>query len=127
MKSTSTTKKKRKIVPVGIAHINATFNNTFVTITDAQGEVIASSSAGANGFKGSKKSTPFAAQVTASKVINKAKEFGLKTLTVRVSGPGTGRESAIRALSIPEVTVTSIKDITPVAHNGCRPPKRRRV
>jgi small subunit ribosomal protein S11 len=127
MKTTNTSKKKRRLVTVGVAHINATFNNTFITITDAQGEVISSSSAGANGFKGSKKSTPYAAQITAAKVIGKAKDFGLKTLSVEVSGPGTGRESAVRALQIPEITITSIRDVTPVAHNGCRPPKRRRV
>ncbi len=128
MKSTSsTTKKRKKVVPVGIAVIKATFNNTHITITDPHGDVIAQSSSGANGFKGSKKSTPFAAQVTGTKVINKAKEYGLKTLSVQVSGPGTGRESAVRALQAPEITVTSIRDITPVPHNGCRPPKRRRV
>lgn len=125
MKSGS--KRKRKIVPIGVAHIKATFNNTHVTITDPHGDVIAISSAGANGFKGSKKSTPFAAQVTATKVIERAKEYGLKTLAVKVRGPGSGRESAIRALQIPEVTITSIKDVTPVPHNGCRAPKRRRV
>jgi len=120
-------KKKRKIVPVGIAHISASFNNTHVTITDPHGDVIAISSAGANGFKGSKKATPYAGQVTGTKVINLAKEFGLKTLSIKLCGPGSGRESAVRALQIPEITITSISDITPVPHNGCRPPKRRRV
>lgn len=128
MKSTSsTTKKRKRVVPVGVAIVNATFNNTHVTITDPHGDVIAISSSGANGFKGSKKSTPFASQVTATKVINKAKEYGLKTLSIKVKGPGTGRESAIRALQASEITVTSITDVTPIAHNGCRPPKRRRV
>jgi small subunit ribosomal protein S11 len=119
--------KKKRMVVVGVVHIAATFNNTIVTITDMQGDVIASSSAGVNGFKGSRKSTPYAAQVTAEKAANKAIEFGLKTVTVKVLGPGTGRESAVRALANAGLTVTSIKDITPVAHNGCRPPKRRRV
>ena len=127
MKSTSASKKRKISVPVGVAHILATFNNTHICITDQQGNVISQSSAGANGFKGSKKSTPYAAQITAVKVIKKAIEFGLKTLSVVVSGPGTGRESAVRALSVEGVTVTSIRDITPVPHNGCRPPKKRRV
>ncbi len=128
MKSTSsTTKKRKRVVPVGVAIVNATFNNTHVTITDPHGDVIAISSSGANGFKGSKKSTPFASQITATKVINKAKEYGLKTLSIKVKGPGTGRESAIRALQASEITITSITDVTPIAHNGCRPPKRRRV
>lgn len=129
MKNTTTTvsKKKKRLVAVGKAHVNATFNNTIITITDLQGDVIVSSSAGANGFKGSRKATPFAAQVTAEKVLMKAKDYGIKTLAVIVRGPGTGRESAIRALHTSEVTVTSITDCTSVPHNGCRPPKRRRV
>ena len=118
--------KKKKSVVMGVVHINATFNNTIVTITDMQGDVISSSSAGKNGFKGSRKSSPYAAQVTAEKAANNAMEYGLKTVSVRVQGPGTGRESAIRGLG-PNLNITAIKDITPIPHNGCRPRKRRRV
>lgn len=120
-------KKERKNVPVGIAFVNASFNNTIVTITDQFGNTIAWSSAGSHGFKGSRKSTPFAAQVTAEAAGKKAMEHGMKTVEIRVKGPGSGRESALRALSAAGLGVTSIKDITPVPHNGCRPPKRRRV
>jgi len=118
--------KKKKLVASGIAHINATFNNTIVSITDMQGEVLVWSSSGSNGFKGSKKSTPYAAQVTAEKAAKKAIEFGLKTISVRVTGPGSGRDSAIRALDS-DFTITMIKDTTPVPHNGCRPRKKRRM
>ncbi|RZI47212.1 30S ribosomal protein S11 [Rickettsiales endosymbiont of Peranema trichophorum] len=118
--------KKRNVV-VGVAHVLATFNNTIVTITDIQGDVVVWSSAGTNGFKGSRKSTPYAAQVTAGKAASRAMEYGLKTVSVRVKGPGTGRESAIRALVSSGLTVTTIKDVTPVPHNGCQPPKRRRI
>ncbi len=120
-------KKERKNIPVGIAFVNASFNNTIVTITDQFGNTIAWSSAGSHGFKGSRKSTPFAAQVTAEAAGKKAMEHGMKTVEIRVKGPGSGRESALRALSAAGLSVTSIKDITPVPHNGCRPPKRRRV
>ncbi len=110
-----------------MAHVNATFNNTLVTITDAQGNAISWSSAGSQGFKGSRKSTPYAAQLAAADAGQKAQEHGLKTLEVFVRGPGSGRESALRALQSVGLTVTSIKDVTPIPHNGCRPPKRRRV
>ena len=120
-------KKDRKNVPVGVAHVNASFNNTIVTITDPFGNAIAWSSSGANGFKGSRKSTPYAAQVAAEVAGKKALEHGMRTVEVRVKGPGAGRESALRALSAVGFNITSIKDITPVPHNGCRAPKRRRV
>ena len=120
-------KIRKKNCVVGIVHIAATFNNTLVTITDAQGDVIAWSSSGSNGFKGARKSTPYASQVTAETAVKAAVDHGLKTVSVRVKGPGSGRESAVRALVASGLTVTSIKDITPVPHNGCRPPKRRRV
>lgn len=120
-------KKDRKTVPVGVAHVNASFNNTIITITDQFGNAIAWSSAGANGFKGSRKSTPYAAQVAAEVAGRKALEHGMKTLEVLVKGPGSGRESALRALSAVGFSITAIKDVTPVPHNGCRPPKRRRV
>lgn len=124
----STTKKRdRKNIPSGVAHVNATFNNTIVTITDPFGNTIAWSSAGANGFKGSRKSTPYAAQIAAEVAGKKAQEHGMKTLEILVKGPGAGRESALRALSGVGFMVTAIKDITPIPHNGCRPPKRRRV
>jgi small subunit ribosomal protein S11 len=124
----ATTKKRdRKNIPVGVAHVNATFNNTIITITDPFGNAIAWSSSGANGFKGSRKSTPYAAQIAAEVAGKKAQEHGMRTVEVRVKGPGSGRESALRALSAVGFTITSIKDITPVPHNGCRPPKRRRV
>ena len=120
-------KKVKKNIPIGVAHVNATFNNTLVTITDAQGNAISWSSAGSQGFKGSRKSTPYAAQLAAADAGQKAQEHGLKTLEVFVRGPGSGRESALRALQSVGLTVTSIKDVTPIPHNGCRPPKRRRV
>ena len=123
-KKTST--KKRKVVAAGVAHVNASFNNTIVSISDVQGEVLAWSSAGSNGFKGSKKSTPYAAQITAEKAAKKAIEFGLKTIYVKVTGPGSGRDSAIRALAN-DFTITAIKDTTPVPHNGCKPRKERRM
>ena len=120
-------KRERKNVTVGVAHVNASFNNTIVTITDTQGNTVAWSSAGHHGFKGSRKSTPYAAQVTAEDAGRKAMDHGMKTLTVLVKGPGAGRESALRALQTVGFMVVSIKDVTPVPHNGCRPPKRRRV
>ncbi len=120
-------KTKTKNVPVGIAHIRATFNNTVVTITDMAGNVISWSSAGCNGFKGSRKSTPFAAQVTASNAADAAKVHGLRSAQVWLKGPGSGRESALRALQASGLQITAIRDITPIPHNGCRPKKRRRV
>jgi small subunit ribosomal protein S11 len=120
-------KKERKNISAGIAHVNSTFNNTIVTIADAQGNTISWSSAGHLGFKGSRKSTPYAAQVTAEDAGKKAKEHGMKTLEVLVKGPGSGRESALRALQSVGFGISSIMDITPVPHNGCRPRKRRRV
>ena len=120
-------KKIKKNITTGIAFVTATFNNTIITITDESGNVIAWSSAGAKGFKGSRKSTPYAAQIAAEDVGNKAKEYGLKTLKVEVSGPGSGRESALRSLQAIGYIITSIKDVTPIPHNGCRPRKRRRV
>ena len=119
-------KEKRKDIN-GIVHVISSFNNTIITITDEQGNTLAWSSAGSKGFKGSRKSTPFAAQVAAEDVGNKAKEFGLKNLKVEVSGPGSGRESALRSLQSIGYNITSIKDVTPIPHNGCRPRKRRRV
>src|SRR5881392_1610033 len=120
-------KKEKKNVVQGVAHVAATFNNTIISITDGQGNVISWSSAGMMGFKGSRKSTPYAAQVAAEDAAKKAVEHGMRTLEVEVSGPGTGRESALRALQAVGLTVTSIRDVTPIPHNGCRPPKRRRV
>jgi len=120
-------KKEKKNITSGIAHVNSTFNNTIITITDFQGNAVAWSSAGAQGFKGSRKSTPFAAQLAAEDAGKKAQEHGLKTLEIEVSGPGSGRESALRALQTVGFRITSIKDVTPIPHNGCRPPKRRRV
>ena len=125
--STRVRRREKKNITSGIAHVNATFNNTLVTITDAQGNAIAWSSAGAQGFKGSRKSTPYAAQLAAADAGKKAQEHGVKTLEVCVQGPGSGRESALRALQAAGFVVTSIRDITPIPHNGCRPPKRRRV
>ena len=120
-------KRVKKNVATGIVHIASTFNNTMITITDATGNVIAWSSAGARGFKGSRKSTPFAAQVAAGDAAAKAMEHGLKTVSVVVKGPGAGRESALRALAAAGLKITLIRDVTPIPHNGCRPPKRRRV
>lgn len=120
-------KKEKKNVPVGVAHIHATFNNTVVTITDPNGNALSWSSAGVRGFKGSRKSTPFAAQLVAEDAARKAMEHGVRTVTVEVKGPGSGRESALRALATAGLKITLIKDVTPIPHNGCRPPKRRRV
>lgn len=120
-------KKEKKIVHSGAAYIQATFNNTIITITDANGNVIAWSSAGSQGFKGSRKSTPYAAQIAASTAARKAKDFGMKQINVYVKGPGSGRESAIRALQAAGLEISLIKDVTPVPHNGSKPPKRRRV
>ena len=120
-------KKEKKVVPMGVVHIQATFNNTIVSIADPAGNVVGWSSAGSLGFRGSRKGTPFAAQQASITAANKVREFGLRTVEVRISGPGAGRESAIRALSTAGLEVRSIKDVTPVPHNGCRPPKRRRV
>lgn len=127
MKNKSTTSKKKKNVVVGVVHIDATFNNTIVTFTDLHGDTVAWSSAGGNGFKGSRKSTPYAAQMTVEKAASIAVEHGMKTVSVKIKGPGSGRESAVRALLSSGMTITAIKDVTPVPHNGCRPPKRRRV
>lgn len=120
-------KRERKNITSGMVHVNSSFNNTMITITDAQGNTISWSSAGAMGFKGSRKSTPYAAQVAAEDAAKKAQDHGLKTVEVNVRGPGSGRESALRALQAVGLTVTSIRDTTPIPHNGCRPPKRRRV
>ena len=120
-------RREKKNITSGIAYVNATYNNTMVTITDAQGNAISWSSAGGMGFKGSRKSTPYAAQVAAEDAAKKAMEHGMKTIEVMVKGPGTGRESALRALQSTGFTITSIKDVTPIPHNGCRPRKRRRV
>ena len=122
-----TKKKDKKNISTGVAHINSSFNNTKILISDAQGNAIAWSSAGTMGFKGSRKSTPYAAQMAAEDAGKKAQEHGMKTLEVEIQGPGSGRESALRALSAIGLIVTSIRDVTPMAHNGCRPPKRRRV
>ena len=122
-----TKKRERKNITSGVAHVNSTFNNTKVTITDAQGNTISWSSSGAHGFKGSRKSTPYAAQVTAEDAGRKAAEHGMKTLEVWVKGPGAGRESALRALQSVGFVITAIRDVTAVPHNGCRPRKRRRV
>jgi len=120
-------KRERKNITSGIAHVNASFNNTMITITDDQGNTVAWASSGAQGFKGSRKSTPYAAQVAADSAAKKAMEHGVKNLEVEVKGPGSGRESALRALQAAGFTITSIRDVTPIPHNGCRPPKRRRV
>ena len=122
-----TRRRERKNITSGIAHVNSTFNNTLITISDVQGNTISWSSAGAQGFKGSRKSTPYAAQVAAEDAGRKAAEHGMKTLEVEVNGPGSGRESALRALQAVGFTITSIRDVTPIPHNGCRPRKRRRV
>lgn len=120
-------RKERKNITNGVAHVNSTFNNTIITITDAQGNAISWSTAGAMGFKGSRKSTPYAAQMAAEDAGKKAQEHGMKTLEVEVKGPGSGRESALRAFQSIGFTITTIRDVTPIPHNGCRPPKRRRV
>ena len=120
-------RRERKNITSGVAHVNATFNNTMITITDAQGNTIAWSSSGSQGFKGSRKSTPFAAQVAAERAGRAAQECGVKNIEVRIKGPGPGRESAVRALNAIGLKIGSIADVTPIPHNGCRPPKRRRV
>jgi small subunit ribosomal protein S11 len=125
--TTRVRKRERKNIASGVVHVNASFNNTMITITDAQGNTIAWSSAGTMNFKGSRKSTPYAAQVAAEDAGRKAMEHGMRTVEVNVSGPGSGRESALRALQAVGFTVTSIRDVTSIPHNGCRPPKRRRV
>ncbi len=126
-RKTRTKKKVKKNISTGVVHIQSTFNNTIITITDAMGNAVAWSSAGIQGFKGSRKSTPFAAQLAAQDAAKKAQEHGMKTVEVYVKGPGPGRESALRALQAAGFNVTMIKDVTPIPHNGCRPPKRRRV
>ncbi|HLJ45917.1 MAG TPA: 30S ribosomal protein S11 [Bryobacteraceae bacterium] len=120
-------KKEKKIVPTGVVHVQASFNNTIVTFTDQIGNVLAWSSSGSLGFRGSRKGTPFAAQQASLTAANKVKEYGLRSVEVRVSGPGAGRESAVRALATAGIEVRAIKDCTPIPHNGCRPPKKRRV
>ncbi len=120
-------RRERKNITSGVAHVSATFNNTQITITDVQGNAISWSSAGSQGFKGSRKSTPYAAQLAAEDAGRKAMDHGMKTLEVNVKGPGSGRESALRALQACGFTITAIRDVTPIPHNGCRPPKKRRV
>ncbi|MEE8259344.1 MAG: 30S ribosomal protein S11 [Sphingomonadales bacterium] len=120
-------RKDKKNITNGVAHVNATFNNTMITITDAQGNTVCWASAGGMGFKGSRKSTPYAAQMAAEEAGKKAQEHGMKTLEVEVKGPGSGRESALRALQAVGLIITAIRDVTTIPHNGCRPPKRRRV
>jgi small subunit ribosomal protein S11 len=120
-------KKEKKNIPKGVAHIQSTFNNTIVTITDPEGNVVAWASAGTQGFKGSRKSTPFAAQLAAEEASRKAMEQGMRTVEVLIKGPGAGREAALRALQAAGFQITFIRDVTPIPHNGCRPPKRRRV
>ena len=120
-------KKVKKHVTEGIVHVHASFNNTIITITDRQGNTLGWATAGGSGFRGSRKSTPFAAQIAAERVGNTVKEFGVKNLEVRITGPGPGRESAVRSLNSNGFKITSITDVTPIPHNGCRPPKRRRV
>lgn len=126
-KTNKVKKRVKKVVGSGIAHIQSTFNNTIVTITDVNGNAVSWSSAGARGFKGSRKSTPFAAQLAAETAARKAQEFGMNTVAIFVNGPGAGRESALRAFQSVGMRVTLIRDVTPIPHNGCRPPKRRRV
>jgi small subunit ribosomal protein S11 len=129
--SASSAKIKRRLIPVAVVHINATFNNTIITVTDTQGATISWGSAGHVGFKGSRKSTPYAGQMSAEKAMNEAVKYGIKTLTIEVKGVGAGRESALRAVGTVaeqnQIAVTAVKDVTPVPHNGCRMPKRRRV
>jgi small subunit ribosomal protein S11 len=122
-----TRKRVKKNVADGVAHIHASFNNTIIAISDRQGNILAWATSGGSGFRGSRKSTPFAAQVAAERVANAVKEFGMKNLEVKVKGPGPGRESAVRALHANGFKITSITDVTPIPHNGCRPPKKRRV
>jgi len=123
----SQAKKEKRSVPTGIIHIQSTFNNTIVTVTDNDGNVVASSSSGRKGFKGSRKSTPFAAQMAAQDALRQAMDQGMRTAEVRIKGPGVGREAALRALQVEGFSVSVIRDVTPIPHNGCRPPKRRRV
>ena len=125
--TTRVRRSERKNISSGVAHVNSTFNNTLITITDVQGNTISWASAGGQGFKGSRKSTPFAAQVAAEDAAKKAQDHGMKTLEVNVRGPGSGRESALRALQAAGSVITAIRDVTPIPHNGCRPRKRRRV
>jgi len=126
-KRTGKTKRERKSVPVGVAHVYASFNNTIVSITDPAGNVISWATSGGSGFRGSRKSTPYAAQVAAEAAARKAMEVGMRQVSVRVKGPGSGRESSVRALQAAGLEITLIKDVSPVPHNGCKPPKRRRV
>lgn len=123
----SRTKRVRKNISTGVVHIQSTFNNTQISITDVNGNVITWASAGVRGFRGSRKSTPFAAQLAADEAAKRAQEHGMQTVSIRISGPGAGRESALRGIQSAGLRVTSIKDVTPIPHNGCRPPKRRRV
>jgi len=125
--TTRVRRRERKNISSGVVHVNSSFNNTMINVTDVQGNTVSWSSAGAMGFKGSRKSTPYAAQVAAESAAKKAQDHGLKTVEVNVCGPGSGRESALRALQAVGLTITSIRDVTPIPHNGCRPPKRRRV
>ena len=125
--ATRARKKVKKIVTEGIAHVHASFNNTIITITDRQGNALSWATSGGGGFKGSRKSTPFAAQIAAEAAGKAAQEYGVKNLEVRIKGPGPGRESAVRALNAIGLKITSIQDVTPIPHNGCRPPKRRRI
>jgi len=127
MAEPSTRKKAKRVVVDGVAHVQASFNNTMITITDRQGNALCWATSGASGFRGSRKSTPFSAQVAAEKVAATAQEFGMKSLDVFVKGPGPGRESAVRSLNASGLRINSIADVTPIPHNGCRPPKRRRV
>lgn len=127
MKPAAKKKKVKRNVPSGVAHIKATFNNTIITITDTNGDVVSWSTSGAKGFKGSRKSTPFAAQVAAEEAARRAMDSGMRSVAVLVNGPGAGRESAVRAIAAAGMKVTLLKDVTPIPHNGCRPPKRRRV
>ena len=126
-KRVSKARRDKKNIPAGIIHIRSTFNNTIVSVTDNDGNVIASSSAGRQGFKGSRKSTPFAAQLAAQDALRQAMEQGMRTAEVRVKGPGVGREAALRALQVEGFSISVIRDVTPIPHNGCRPPKRRRI
>jgi len=126
-KKGSRKRKEKKNIPTGVAHIQSTFNNTVVTITDVHGNTVAWSSSGVQGFKGSRKSTPFAAQLAAEDAAKKAMDHGMRSVEVNVKGPGAGREAALRALAAAGLTITVIRDVTPIPHNGCRPPKRRRV
>jgi len=120
-------KRERKNIPMGIVHVNATFNNTLITVTDMEGNAIVWRTAGGSGFKGTRKGTPFAAQVAAKDVAEKAMEHGMREIEIRVKGPGSGRESTIRAIQATGMKIRAIRDVTPIPHNGCRPPKRRRV